>query len=201
MEFLEKYLADNDIAYEEKNCHSYTNTFKVATNDSNFITIQGYGSIHSYPDLAGDIIPKTAYDFKLYKDNPLVSYDHLSLECAKIIGYVDIKKIKVDNHGVLITAMIDRGAETQEAKQVVRNIELGIIKAFSIGAYVQWEDKLDRKGSRVAKKVIPYDFSVVTRPACITKVGGTYFKTKQNNKNESLKNAFNNQIKQFLEDM
>lgn len=184
MQFL-RYLKSQGLEYSEENNKRLLLPFELKGMDEEttedkemprMLKVKGYGSIHSAEDLDGDVFPKSAYDFSFFKENPIMSYNHKDQHAECIIGR--FLSWKMDEKGLMLEGEVDPNPATPEAKQVVRNMRHGFVKAFSIGAYVQW------KGSRregIAERVILFDASVVVRPAGITEKGSPFFEVSDKN--------------------
>lgn len=168
---LREYLKSLDIPYNQDNEQViYSQIEKAEMDDQeDIIKVEGYASFTESADLDGDTIKAGAYDMSLFKKNPLMTYDHKVHSASTVIGKV--VSWKENKTGLKIKAEIDKNPATPEAQQVVRNILAGRIKAFSIGAYVKWNDKK----KQVADKVVLFDVSVVSRPAGVTKKGSPFF--------------------------
>lgn len=129
----------------------------INTNDSKYYVVSGYASTFGNIDRGGDIIIRGAFADALNENDsfPLLWQHNTSEPIGAWTGYEDEK-------GLFIEAKLPKGDSLVEDR-VMKQLEIGSIKAFSIGYSTEQAEFTD-EGNRVLKKVRLWETSLVTIP-------------------------------------
>jgi len=129
----------------------------INSDDSQFYTVSGYASTFGNIDRGGDIIIRGAFSDALRENAkfPLLWQHDQKQPIGAFIGNEDEK-------GLFIEAKLPKGDSLVEDR-VMKQLEVGSIKAFSIGYSIQDAD-FTEEGNRVLKKVRLWETSLVTIP-------------------------------------
>ena len=145
--------------------------------DDEVMRISGIASFFGKPDQYNTIITKESMNLVEYKKNPIISIDHRAWEASGIIGRAT--KLKKTDEGLEVEAELLRESPVRDIAHVLRFIEKGLIKSFSIGAFVKWKERNVGMDSVESKETRLFDISVVSMPGGVVKGGYPGFKVKR----------------------
>lgn len=139
--------------------------------------ISGIASFFGKPDMYNTVITKESMNLVEYKKNPIISIDHRAWESSGIIGRAT--KLKKTEEGLEVEAELLRESPVPDIAHVLRFIEKGLIKSFSIGAFVKWKERNVGMDYVESKETRLFDISVVSMPGGVVKGGYPGFKVKR----------------------